>query len=171
MSDETTTIDRAERAPLTPDALLDLFSRSTLGILATIKKDGRPQLSNVGYHFDPETRVARIIAAGFRAKTRNLSRDPRASIHVSNKGFSQWLVGEGIAEISEPCVTHEDVIAEEILALPGFDHFAPGPERDAFLAEYPIIGRHIIRVRVDRVYGGESSAALGISFNLEEVNA
>ena len=35
------------------DKLLAVISDNSLGVLATIKRDGRPQLSNVSYHFDP----------------------------------------------------------------------------------------------------------------------
>jgi hypothetical protein len=35
------------------DKLLAVISNNSLGVLATIKRDGRPQLSNVSYHFDP----------------------------------------------------------------------------------------------------------------------
>ncbi len=34
------------------DKLLALLSGNSLGVLATIKGDGRPQLSNVSYYFD-----------------------------------------------------------------------------------------------------------------------
>ena len=42
------------------------------GVLATIKRDGRPQLSNVGYAYDPEQRLFRVSVTADRAKTRNL---------------------------------------------------------------------------------------------------
>ena len=35
------------------DKLLAVIAGNSLGVLATIKRDGRPQLSNVSYHFDP----------------------------------------------------------------------------------------------------------------------
>jgi uncharacterized protein len=35
------------------DKLLALIGGNSLGVLATIKGDGRPQLSNVSYYFDP----------------------------------------------------------------------------------------------------------------------
>ena len=35
------------------DKLLALIADNSLGVLATIKGDGRPQMSNVTYHFDP----------------------------------------------------------------------------------------------------------------------
>ena len=42
------------------DKLLALISGNSLGVLATIKADGRPQLSNVSYHFDPREVVVRV---------------------------------------------------------------------------------------------------------------
>ena len=64
------------------DKLLAVISGNSLGVLATIKRDGRPQLSNVSYHFDPREMVVRVSITEPRAKTRNLRRDPRASILV-----------------------------------------------------------------------------------------
>src|SRR3546814_17866086 len=38
------------------DKLLAVLSGNSLGVLATIQQDGRPQLSNVTYHFDAQDR-------------------------------------------------------------------------------------------------------------------
>ena len=65
------------------DKLLAVIAGNSLGVLATIKRDGRPQLSNVTYHFDPRNLVVEVSITEPRAKTRNLRRDPRASILVS----------------------------------------------------------------------------------------
>ena len=62
--------------------LLDLLRRQHNGVLATLKRDGRPQLSNVSFTYDEATRPIRISATDSRAKTRNLRRDPRASVLV-----------------------------------------------------------------------------------------
>ena len=35
------------------DKLLAMISGNSLAVLATLKRDGRPQLSNVSYYFDP----------------------------------------------------------------------------------------------------------------------
>ena len=35
------------------EKLFAVISGDSLGVLATIKRDGRPQLSNVSYYFDP----------------------------------------------------------------------------------------------------------------------
>jgi len=34
------------------DKLLAVISCNSIGVLATIKRDGRPQMSNVSYYFD-----------------------------------------------------------------------------------------------------------------------
>jgi hypothetical protein len=50
------------------------------GVLVTLKRDGRPQLSNIVYQFADGT--FRISITSDRAKYVNLRRDPRASIYV-----------------------------------------------------------------------------------------
>lgn len=71
------------------DKLLAVIGGSSIGVLATIKRDGRPQLSNVQYHFDPRDIAVRVSITEPRAKTRNLRRDPRASILVdADDGWS-----------------------------------------------------------------------------------
>jgi PPOX class probable F420-dependent enzyme len=72
----------------TPDPrLLDFVADNRWGVLATIKADGRPQLSNIGYAYDRAAGVVRISVTADRAKTRNLLRDPRASLHVTSSDF------------------------------------------------------------------------------------
>ena len=61
------------------DKLLALIGGDSLGVLVTVKRDGRPQLSNVSYFFDPRALTIAVSVAEPRAKTRNLRRDPRAS--------------------------------------------------------------------------------------------
>ena len=64
----------APSSPASPDPrLLDFVAASRWGVLATIKRDGRPQLSNIGYAYDPAGPVLRISVTADRAKTRNLA--------------------------------------------------------------------------------------------------
>jgi len=149
---------------LTIAALWSLLAEQNNGILATIKLDGRPQLSNITYHYDEEHRIARMLAASFRAKTRNLLRDPRASLHVSNSGFTLWLVAEGNVEISEPAQSLDDAVGQEILAMSEPERVGMTEmERAEHIQRYPVVDRRIIRMHVDRIYGGNASKALGVS--------
>jgi len=70
------------------------------GILVTIKRDGRPQLSNILYFLDDDGRI-KISATQTRAKTHNLRRDPRASLHVQGRDRYEYLVAEGTVEFIE----------------------------------------------------------------------
>src|SRR5207247_11153367 len=70
------------------------------GILVTIKRDGRPQPSNILYFLDHDGRI-KISATQTRAKTLNLRRDPRASLHVQGRDRYEYLVAEGAAQLIE----------------------------------------------------------------------
>ncbi len=68
-------------------------------VLATLRSDGRPQLSPVLCAVDDKGRVL-ISTRETAVKTRNLRRDPRASLCVINDGFfGEWVQVEGEAEI------------------------------------------------------------------------
>jgi PPOX class probable F420-dependent enzyme len=68
-------------------------------VLATNRSDGRPQLSPVSVGIDGTGRA--IISTRETAiKTKNLARDPRASLCVMNdRFFGEWIQAEGTAEI------------------------------------------------------------------------
>ncbi len=68
------------------------------GVLATIKRDGRPQLSSVAYSLDHDGRI-KISATRDRAKTLNLQRDPRATLQVIGDDWYAYLVVEAAAEV------------------------------------------------------------------------
>ena len=99
------------------DKLLALISGNSLAVLATIKRDGRPQLSNVSYHFDPRNLVIQVSITEPRAKTRNLRRDPRASILVSSDDGYSYAVAEGNAILTPPAVSPHDDTVEALIAL------------------------------------------------------
>lgn len=99
------------------DKLLALIAGNSLGVLATIKADGRPQLSNVSYHFDPRELVIRVSITEPRAKTRNLRRDPRASILVDSDDGWSYAVAEGTADLTAPAAAPDDDTVEALIAL------------------------------------------------------
>ena len=99
------------------DKLLAVIAGNSLGVLATIKRDGRPQLSNVTYHFDPRNLVVEVSITEPRAKTRNLRRDPRASILVSSDDGWSYAVADGNAVLSPPAAEPHDDTVEALVAL------------------------------------------------------
>ncbi|HEY3906651.1 MAG TPA: PPOX class F420-dependent oxidoreductase [Streptosporangiaceae bacterium] len=68
-------------------------------VLATARSDGQPQLSPVTVGVDDAGRVL-ISTRETAIKTKNLARDPHASLCVINDGFyGEWIQAEGTAEI------------------------------------------------------------------------
>lgn len=99
------------------DKLLAVLSGNSLGVLATIKQDGRPQLSNVTYHFDAQAVALQVSVTEPRAKTRNLRRDPRASIHVASDDGWSYAVAEGDAILTPPAGSPDDDTVEALITL------------------------------------------------------
>jgi PPOX class probable F420-dependent enzyme len=68
-------------------------------VLATTRSDGRPQLSPVVAAVDDDGRVL-ISTRESAVKTKNLARDPHASLCVmSDTFFGDWIQVDGTAEI------------------------------------------------------------------------
>ncbi|WP_179471750.1 PPOX class F420-dependent oxidoreductase [Mycolicibacterium vinylchloridicum] len=99
------------------DKLLAVIAGNKLAVLATIKRDGRPQLSNVTYHFDPRNLVVEVSITEPRAKTRNLRRDPRATLLVSSDDGWSYAVAEGNAILTPPAASPHDDTVEALIAL------------------------------------------------------
>jgi len=99
------------------DKLLALISGNSLGVLATLKRDGRPQLSNVSYYFDPRNVAVQVSVTEPLAKTRNLRRDGRASLYVRSDDGWAYAVGEGDASLTPPAAAPQDDTVEALIAL------------------------------------------------------
>src|SRR5690606_2753095 len=99
------------------DKLLAVIAGNSLGVLATIKRDGRPQLSNVTYYFDPRRLTIQVSVTEPRAKTRNLRRDPRASIHVSSDDGWSYAVAEGTVTLTPEAADPYDDTVEGLIQL------------------------------------------------------
>ncbi|HSV66471.1 MAG TPA: PPOX class F420-dependent oxidoreductase [Mycobacteriales bacterium] len=134
------------------EPLLRLLSTENRGVLATLKRDGRPQMSTVNHTFDEVTRVLRVSITDVLAKTRNLRRDPRASFYVCSADGWSWTVAEGVADLSPVARALDDATVEELIEVyrliqgehPDWDDY-----RRAMVADQ----RLVLRLPVDRAYG------------------
>jgi len=106
-----------ERQAQIPGRHHEFLAAHTKAVLVTLKRDGRPQLSNVLYHYDADTGRARVSVTADRAKTRNARRDPRVSLHVSRDDFWAYLVAEGEATLGDVAGDPHDVAADELVDL------------------------------------------------------
>lgn len=133
-------------------ALVELLTSQRLGVLATIRRDGRPQLSNILYHVDEAATTIRISVTDDRAKTRNLRRDPRASLHTQSDDGWSYVVVEGTAELTPPARRPDDATAEALVALYR-DLAGEHPDWDEYRQVMVAEGRLVLHIHVERLYG------------------
>lgn len=134
------------------DKLLAVIADHSLGVLATIKSDGRPQMSHVTYHFDARDMSIEVSITESRAKTRNLRRDPRASLLVSSDDGWSYAVAEGDAVLSAPASAPDDETVESLITLyrsVAGEHSDWDDYRRAMVADR----RVLLRLPIKHVYG------------------
>ncbi len=132
--------------------LRDLLITRRVGVLATLKRDGRPQLSNVNFHYDKAAGEIQISVTDGRAKTRNLRRDSRASFYVTSDDAYAWTVAEGVAELGPVAMDPSDAAAGALVTL---QRASSGelPDWTAFRAQMVSERRLLLRLKIDHVYG------------------
>lgn len=133
-------------------ALLALIGDHNGGVLVTLKRDGRPQLSNVNHAYYPDERLIRVSLTDGRAKTRNLRRDPRASYHVTTPDRWAYTVAEGTAELSPVAADPHDETVQELIRLYR-DVNGEHPDWDDYRAAMVRDHRLVLRLRVEGAYG------------------
>lgn len=131
-----------------------LLAESRIGILATIKSDGLPQLSPVTPFYDRAADVVYVSMTEGRAKTANLRRDPRAAFEVTSADGWAWATAEGSVTLAGPGA---DPQGDEVEALVEYYRRAAGEHPD--WAEYRAVmvsdRRVLMALTVNRVYGAK----------------
>jgi PPOX class probable F420-dependent enzyme len=113
-------------------------------VMATYRRDGRPQMSPVGVGVDAAGRV--IMSSREPAyKVRNLRRDPRVSVCVfSDEFYGEWLQIDGQAEI----ISMPDALEELV------DYYkrvvGEHPDWDDYRAAMAREQRVLVRITIER---------------------
>jgi PPOX class probable F420-dependent enzyme len=132
-------------------ALHHLIESKSQGVLTTLKRDGRPQLSNVAYQLAGDDAL-RISVTDGRAKTANLRRDPRASLHVTRDDFWAYAVVEGTARLlpvaEQPDDPTVDALVEYYRTVAG-EH----DDWDAYRRAMVEDRRLLIELPIEHLYG------------------
>jgi PPOX class probable F420-dependent enzyme len=129
-----------------------LLAESRLGILATIKSNGLPQLSPVTPYYDQDAGVIYVSMTEGRAKTNNLRRDPRAALEVTSSDGWSWATAEGTVTLTGPGT---DPRGPEVEALVDYYRRAAGehPDWDEYRSVMVSDRRVLMALTVDHVYG------------------
>jgi uncharacterized protein len=123
----------------------DFVARNHRAVIATIKRDGRPQLSPIAYLLDDDGLI-KISVTQDRAKTRNLRRDPRVSLAVLGDSWYEYLVVEGTCELRDTDVAAELRHVYERIAG------KPHPDWEEFDRAMIDERRVILAITVERMY-------------------
>ena len=65
-----------------PTDYLPLLTEPNFGMLGTVRPDDTPQVNPMWFEFDPATQTVRFTHTTYRAKFRNLQRNPAMSLAI-----------------------------------------------------------------------------------------
>jgi PPOX class probable F420-dependent enzyme len=119
-----------------PTSTLEFLHEYHLATLTTQRADGSPHVVPVGFSYDADARLARIITFAGSVKARNAARGGRAAVCQVDGG--RWLTLEGEVSVTDD----PDRVAA---AVDGYAarYRQPGERAD----------RVAIEIRVDRILG------------------
>lgn len=101
--------------PTIPEALHDLFEKRTIAHVATLMPDGAPQSTPVWIEYDAEADRLRFNTERGRRKEKNLRRDPRVAISMTDpEDHYRMLTVRGVVEeiTAEGADDHIDRLAK-----------------------------------------------------------
>ncbi|MCD0452993.1 PPOX class F420-dependent oxidoreductase [Actinocorallia sp. API 0066] len=129
-----------------------LLAESRLGVLATIKANGLPQLSPVLPFYDRPNELLYVSMTEGRAKTVNLRRDPRAALEVTSPDGRSWATAEGPVTLTGPGT---DPHGPEVEALVDYYRLAAGdhPDWPEYRSVMVTDRRVLMTMTVTRIYG------------------
>jgi PPOX class probable F420-dependent enzyme len=84
---------------LSPEATAFLAERH-LATLTTLRPDGTPHVVAVGFTWDPEAELVRVITFAGSRKARNVSARPGSPAAVCQVDGRRWMTLEGVAEVT-----------------------------------------------------------------------
>ena len=103
------------------EAALAWASQRSNAVLITIRSDGRPQSSDISYHLAHADGAADgtfiISVTADRAKTVNMTRDPRVVLHITDPGSWSYLSFDGLVELTPPAADVGDETVDSLVCL------------------------------------------------------
>jgi PPOX class probable F420-dependent enzyme len=120
-------------------------------VLTTIRRDGKPQLSNV-LHYVRDDGVVVVSTTASTAKYHNLRREPWAALKVDGTSFWSYAVLETEVTFSEVAADPQDSAVEELVA---YFRAVSGEHSDWDDYRRAMVGEQRVAVRLTptRAYG------------------
>jgi PPOX class probable F420-dependent enzyme len=121
-----------------PDEVVAFLDERHLGTLTTMRADGSPHVVAIGFTWDDDAGLARVISFGPSQKAHNLEASPGSRAAVCQVDGGRWLTLEGTAEVTGDA----DRVAEAVRRYAA--RYSEPKARDDRVA---------IEITVDRVLG------------------
>jgi len=115
---------------ITDENIVKQFDGKNFAFLATVNKDGSPQVTPTW--IDRDNDIILINTAKGRLKHKNVTRDPRVSISLVNDQNPYSMVtisGRVIQQITEGADKHIDKLARKYLNTDKYPSHSPGVKR------------------------------------------
>jgi PPOX class probable F420-dependent enzyme len=109
---------------------LDLFDKKSFASIATIMKDGSPQVSPVWVDYDGENIL--VNTAKERQKMKNINRDARIALSIQDPDnpYRKLIIrGRVVKEIEQGADEHIDKLAKKYTGLDTYQNRTPGMVR------------------------------------------
>ena len=109
-----------------------LLDEKNFAFLATLMRDGYPQITPVWIDWEKDTNTILINTAEGRLKHENISRDPRVAISIANHSNPYEMVtirGKVIEQNLEGANEHADKLAKKYLGLDKYPFHTPNEKR------------------------------------------
>lgn len=119
-----------------PESALEFLREYHLASLTTLRADGSPHVVPVGFSWDPDAGLVRIITRAGSQKVRNAARGGRAAVSQVDGG--RWLTLEGTITVTQD----PDRVAEAVRRY-----------AERFRQPEPRDDRVALELTVDRVLG------------------
>ena len=132
------------------DTAREFIRKHHHAVLATYRADGSPQMSPVAAGVDADGLVV-VSTRETAVKTKNLRRDPRASLCVMSDGFyGDWVLVDGRAVVVS--------LPEAMEGLVGYYRGVAGehPDWDDYRAAMDRDRRVLLRISIDRAGPNQS---------------
>lgn len=123
-------------AQLIPEKYLDLFEKKAFGHLATLMRDGSPQVTPVWVDYDGK--YVRFNSALGRVKDKNVRRDPRVTMSIQDPSnpYRYLEIRGRVAEITEKGADdHINKLSQKYLGKPVYPNRQPGEVRVLYKIE------------------------------------
>lgn len=121
-----------------PDEVTTFLTERHLATLTTLRPDGTPHVVAVGFTWDPDEVLVRVITFASSRKARNVANSPHGPAAVCQVDGGRWLTLEGAATVTSDPVR----VAEAVRRYA--ERYRQPKER---------LDRVVIEIAVDRILG------------------